>query len=113
MKGRAKHLTAFIFLALIGQISHFYKDDYRKFDVFIGSDAKIYIDNIISDVVGLVTISMLFLFLVEKTRYALPFFIVSLIDIADYFICYQQFSYIKIPMLITLIFLMACQRKEG
>jgi hypothetical protein len=113
MAGRAKYLGVFIFLVLIGQVSGFFKDDYRKFDVFIGSDAKIYIDNIISDVAGLITISTLLLLLTERTRYALPFFIVSLLDIVDYFICYQQFSYIKLPTLITLLFLTLCQRTRG
>ena len=78
------------------------------------------LSNILADSANMITITTVLLLwycnaakkLIKKA--ILPFLIISLLDIADYFLFYKQMSIYKLPLLLVLIliFNLKCQSKK-
>ena len=70
-----------------------------------------FLSNILVDINSMLTTSLLFFLWYysvvskELKRVILPFLIISIVDIADYFLFYKQYSIIKLPLLIIMLIL--------
>lgn len=95
----------------------------KRADVFVFYDypnGGRLVSNILNDVAQMLTVSVvLFLWWAldvrKSTRKAvLPFFIISVIDLLDYFLFYKQMSVFKLLLLIALILIIniSCHKKQ-
>lgn len=78
------------------------------------------LSNILKDIADMITLTSILLLWYKYTckkiikKAILPFLIISLIDIADYFLFYKQMSFYKLPLLLilTILFNLKCQLRR-
>jgi uncharacterized BrkB/YihY/UPF0761 family membrane protein len=102
------YLLTLLGLTALASLHSLFRDNYDKVDVFLFSDATIYLENVIRDLTNLFVVFFLLVLLYkhlpkQKRLLTAPFIALSLLDIADYFIVYQQLSYLKLLALIFLL----------
>jgi len=116
-----------IYIASLLSVLVYFGTIYKKFigtgircDVFMFYDhpkGGRFLSNILVDINSMLTTSLLFFLWYysvvskELKRVILPFLIISLVDIADYFLFYKQYSTIKLPLLIILLIFFNYKRK--
>lgn len=111
-------IYALISIVVLSQLPMLLDSNYDKYDVFIGSDAEIYLQNIVYDVIVLINNFILLLIIFKLSnlklrRFVFPFIIVSILDFFDYFIAYSKYSYIKILLLIVLLIFTYANEKNS
>ena len=115
MKGNYRSIIVTTILSvcvLLGGLHNWFVGTGHRLDIFLFydyPDGGRYISNILKDLSGLLTISII-LFLFRKypsytyvRRAVTPFFWVSIIDIVDYILFFKQLSLIKLPILMAMI----------
>lgn len=124
MQKKSIHIITFLSIAVLlgGLYKRFIGSGIRA-DVFLFynyPNGGRLVTNIINDVSQMFTVSLiLFLWVYHDSRKSIekavtPFFIISVIDMIDYFVFYKQMSLYKLPLLIFLliIFNKPCKSKK-
>lgn len=121
---KRKNYFIIVFLSILVYLDGVYKyfiGTGIRADVFLfheHSKGGRFVSNILVDVSNMFTlISVLFLWYYTVTstqlkRIILPFLIISVVDMADYFLFYKQYSIIKLPLLIILLIIFNYKKKK-